>query len=75
MTDHHRVYTAGGEKVHLLSPLDSPNQSSRSLCGRTPAFGDYWHGTGSQEEHDTAARRPLCTRCEKHTAPTSTKEN
>lgn len=59
-----RVYTPAGRMAHLLRPLDSPNSTVPSLCGRWPGAGDFWLGTGSQREREEAAKRPLCTQCE-----------
>lgn len=58
-----RVYTPGGKKTHLLSPGDSPNKWVTALCGRGPALGELWRGTGSQQEEDFAWSQELCSQC------------
>lgn len=57
------VFTRGGSMTHLLDASASPNSQIAALCGRSPGFGTYWHGTGSQAEYDDAATRVLCTPC------------
>ncbi|WP_432112777.1 hypothetical protein [Streptomyces sp. S1] len=61
---YQRVYTEGGTVAHLIdTALDSPNDpSAQGLCGRTPWPG-YWHGTGTQEEEETAADLKICAPC------------
>lgn len=63
-----RVYTRTGKKAHLLRPLLSPNAHCAALCGTGPEWFEAWRGTGSQQEHETAASLPLCKYCEKHAA-------
>lgn len=62
-SDYTRVYTYGGVKAHLLSPLLSPNSPNSALCGRSPGL-ELWHGTGAQEEYERAADLELCSLCE-----------
>ncbi len=63
MDDNTRVYTEGGTVAHLLSFLDSPNNSAaEALCGRS-AWPGYWHGTGTQKEHERALELRLCVGC------------
>lgn len=57
-----RVYTDGGTVVHLLDELKSPNSYVDALCGRSP-WPTYWHGTGSQEEHEKAMDLNPCVAC------------
>ena len=61
-----RVYTRTGKKAHLLKPLASPNTYLTALCGTGPEWFEAWRGTGTQDEHETAASLPLCKYCEKH---------
>lgn len=58
-----RVYTPQGKRTHLLAPQHSPNTTESALCGRSPGFGDFWWGTGSQDEYDTAKQQELCSQC------------
>lgn len=61
--EHTKVYTQSGTVVHALGLDASPNDvGGGALCGRTPWPG-LWHGTGSQEEEDTAMDMPVCTPC------------
>jgi hypothetical protein len=58
-----RVYTSTGAVAHLLDPAHSPsNHRDEALCGLLPD-PDGWFGTGSQDEHDTAAALLSCRRC------------
>lgn len=58
-----RVYTEGGTVAHLLDEWDSPNRlGAEALCGRS-AWPSFWHGTGSQAEHEKAEDLRGCVAC------------
>jgi len=59
------VYTPNGKTAHLLWEKDSPSGSKPAVCGFGPALFCLWHGTGSQDERETATDRPLCRNCAK----------
>jgi len=58
-----RVYVPRGRVAHLIRPGDAAGLMlpGASLCGHGGRCG--WLGTGSQDEHEAAARLPLCSRC------------
>lgn len=59
------VYVSPASRVtHILRETDSPNSFAAAVCGRDPWPG-LWMGTGTQDEHDEALRRRLCTECQK----------
>lgn len=59
-----RVFTEGGTVAHVLGWNTSPNDTAaEALCGRS-AWPGYWHGTGTQGEHERALDLRLCIRCE-----------
>lgn len=62
-TEYTLVYTYGGVTTHLMDPINSPNSYASALCGFSPNWPWEWQGTGSQAEHDEAARRPVCRYC------------
>lgn len=64
--DSTRVYTRTGVVVHLLPSYSSPNSNDAALCGTEP--GEYWYGTGTQDEYELAERLPLCRGCERASA-------
>lgn len=58
-----RVFTEGGTVAHVLDWNRSPNDSAaEAICGRT-AWPGYWHGTGTQDEHERALDLRLCVSC------------
>lgn len=61
--DFQRVYTPKGVVAHLLSPQGSPNIGCLALCGRAPAYGMAWWGTGTQQEHERVKTMRLCYYC------------
>jgi hypothetical protein len=55
-----RVYRAGGHRAHLREE----HSSGPVLCApHADPDPDAWRGTGSQAEHDHAARLMLCRAC------------
>lgn len=59
-----RVYTEGGTVAHILGWHSSPNDTAaEALCGRS-AWPGYWHGTGTQGEHERALDMRLCSACQ-----------
>ena len=69
MTDYTKVYTFAGKVTHLLHPSDSANSYALALCRFSPNWPWTWMGTGSQDEHDEADRRPTCKACTKVAEP------
>lgn len=58
------VYLRRGRVTHV-KPHTETAAHPRVLCGRSPAWGGAWLGTGNHTEHDQARRMPLCARCTK----------
>lgn len=56
------VYTRRGGVTHVL-PFAMHAAYPTVLCGRELQWGEYWLGTGTQDEIDKARRMPLCIRC------------
>ena len=56
--DHSRVYLPGGREADLAEAV-----CWTGCGGRAASRRDRWHGTGSQEEYETAKRLPLCRAC------------
>lgn len=52
-----RVYAPRGAVAHLAYSGNEP----LTRCGLWRPAG--WHGTGTQDEYETAAARPLCDAC------------
>jgi hypothetical protein len=61
--ERERAYLPRGKRAHLLRYGDSANGSNAALCGLSPAFGDTWRGTGTQDEYERAAELPVCVPC------------
>lgn len=58
-----RRYLPGDPCAHLIPGTEvDPDGCYPAPCGLDPAVSD-WHGSGSQEEEDTAAAMPLCPVC------------
>ena len=55
-----RVYLATGTKAHLVNSVNNPPYAFCICCGKQPALGGYWLGTGSMAEYEKAAALPLC---------------
>lgn len=56
------VYLRRGGVTHVLPFAIHPSYPT-VLCGRELNWGEYWYGTGTQDEIDKARRMPLCIRC------------
>lgn len=54
------VYTPSGKVSHLIL---SELVESQPLCLRYSPSLTEWRGTGSQQEYETAASRPMCRDC------------
>lgn len=61
-----RVYNPRRGRVHLART----GNEFVTFCGLWDLTG--WHGTGSQDEYEEAARRRLCKRCERRSVWKST---
>lgn len=42
--------------------LDTASEAA-AICGASAGHGDYWLGTGTQDEYERAATLPECRRC------------
>lgn len=59
-----RRYLPGDPCAHLLPGTEvDPVGFYPAPCGLDPDPASDWHGSGSQEEEDTAAAMPLCPVC------------
>jgi len=68
LTDYQRVYRTGHRVAHLAAMETAP----RIACSHGPDhtyYDETWRGTGSQREHEVAARLPLCPQCVRAVAP------
>lgn len=52
-------YVAGGTVAHALRRVGDAS----AMCGVTRLPASSWHGTGSQDEYETAAALPGCEKC------------
>jgi hypothetical protein len=64
MSEREWRYLPRGTRAHTFLST-SPSDRGTAVCGTSPQWFDPhgWHGTGTQNEYERAARLPKCKRC------------